>query len=192
MLLYLIGLPTALVLGIMGNLLTPMARKALVARSTKRRNKRIMQIREGIKLVERLRAEPSAAAAFVGRRLMLVVALFTLVAAINTVALVLLYINLSPITLTRAISAIALVLLLYVTFIFTRETNFCKAIYAREWYVRKTAGQLRELGVKPPSDAEADSAHHDSDGPSRLGTATEARIGSSLPDPVAQPPQDDT
>jgi hypothetical protein len=90
MLAYLISLPTALVLGIVGNLMTPVVRNLIAARSAARRSKRIAQIRKDIAFVERLRAQPSATTAYVGRKLAGAVVVVVLAGSLNAAALVLL------------------------------------------------------------------------------------------------------
>jgi hypothetical protein len=149
MLLYLIGLPTALVLGIVGNLLTPIVRNALVARSAKRRDKRIAEIRQHVKFVERLRAEPSAATAYLCRRVMAVVCIFTLTAAINAAALILVDNNATSTATTIAISLVALTALAVAVYDLKTAMDSCAEIYATKWYAARTKAQLRKVGVEP-------------------------------------------
>lgn len=165
MLLYLIGLPTALAMGVVGNLLTPTVRNALVARSAKWKEKRIAKIRGELEFVEQLRAKPSAATAYVGRRVLAIVCEFTLAAAFNAVALILLY-KPTPANQTAniptIIAVLALGILLFITFDMTTAMSFFRGVYDHEWYVHKTTAQLRELGISPSPEGESDSGKQDS------------------------------
>jgi hypothetical protein len=182
MLLYLIGLPTALAMGIMGNLLTPMARNALVARSTKRRDKRIAKIREEVQLVEQLRAEPSAAVAYVGRRVITLMAELAIAVAINGVALVLLGSNSTLTTSATGTSAVGILVFALTVFDISKEQKFFKAIQEREWYAEIINTQVTKLGVQPMHHAKGDSSEENSGRPYR----PDIGIDSSLSDSVDQ------
>jgi hypothetical protein len=151
MLLYLIGLPTALIMGIAGNLLTPMARGALATRSEKRRKTRIAEIREQVELFKLLRARPSAAAAAVGTRVITTLGIITLATGPYTAGLVLLGNSkptVSPSVATMALGVGGVLLLMIASYSVSQSRNIFKAIYDPEWYAEKINAQLQKLGVE--------------------------------------------
>jgi hypothetical protein len=136
---YLLGIPTAIVTGLVANLLTELVRKA--ARSRAGRGGGIVdtgdhrqqvagpQIREDTAFVERLRTEPSATVAYVGRQAIRIVFAASWAVLLNAAALVLLLSQ----TLTGEtvlISVAGLVMIVVVTFMVRRGLDLCRRIYA--------------------------------------------------------------
>jgi Lsr2 len=136
---YLLGIPTAIVTGLVANLLTEPVRK--VARSRAGRDRGIVdagghrqqvadpKIREDTAFIERLRTQPSATVAYVGQQGIRIVFAAAWAVLLNAAALVLL---LNPPLLgeTVLISVAGLVMIVVLTFRVRRGQDLCRRIYA--------------------------------------------------------------
>jgi hypothetical protein len=136
---YLLGIPTAIVTGLVANLLTEPVRKA--ARSRAGRDRGIAdagghrqqvagpKIRKDTAFIEHLRTQPSATVAYVGRQAIRIVFTAAWAVLFNAAALVLL---LSPPLTgeTVLISVAGLVMIVVLTFRVRRGQDFCRRIYA--------------------------------------------------------------
>jgi hypothetical protein len=148
MVLYLIGIPTALVVGLVVNLLTPVVQNALAGPSSTRRSKRITKIHEDTEFIERLRKDSPATVAYISRKMIRIVFVSVGAVTLNGAALVLLQQTLTGETVF--ISVAGLVMLVIATFRVRRAQDFCRRIYSPEWDASRTAAQLRMLGGEPP------------------------------------------
>jgi hypothetical protein len=150
MLLFVIGLVASVPLAIAANLLTPVVQTALAGRSAARRANRIAALQEELGLLARLRDQPSAAAAWLLRKLGWLVAWMG--GTVISVGVLIALTSAKPQPSLPSQLAVVCLTLLFWTSAITRVLDMsaeCRKIYSPEGYDARVAAQLLKLGAGP-------------------------------------------